>query len=41
MEDCYKCADIDSLAILEGAEYVIEKLRVLEACREITQEDYI
>ena len=41
MEDCYELSDIDSLAIAEGAVYIIEKLRVLQACGEITQEDYI
>lgn len=35
MEDCYQCADIDDSAIAEGAVYVTEKLKVLQACGEI------
>lgn len=40
MEDCYQLANIDSLAIAEGAEHVVEKLRVLQACGDITDGDY-
>ena len=35
MEDCYKLADIDDCAIAEGAVYVTEKLKVLQATGEI------
>ena len=35
MEDCYQMADIDDCAIAEGAVYVTEKLKVLQACGEI------
>ncbi len=35
MEDCYQLADIDDCAIAEGAVYVTEKLKVLQACGEI------
>lgn len=40
MEDCYQLADIDSMAIAEGAVHVIEKLRVLEGCKDIAEEKY-
>lgn len=35
IEDCYQCADIDDSAIAEGAVYITEKLKVLQACGEI------
>lgn len=35
MEECYRIADIDECGIAEGAVYVIEKLRMLQACGEI------
>lgn len=35
MEDCYQYADIDDSAIAEGAVYLTEKLKVLQACGEI------
>lgn len=35
MADCYKCCDIENESILEAAEYMMEKLRVLQACGEI------
>lgn len=35
MEDCYKLADINDCAIAEGAVYVTEKLKVLQATGEI------
>lgn len=35
MEDCYQCADIEDCAIAEGAVYITEKLKVLQACGEI------
>lgn len=35
MDDCYKLADIDDCAIAEGAVYVTEKLKVLQATGEI------
>lgn len=35
MEDCYQYADIEDCAIAEGAVYVAEKLKVLQACGEI------
>ena len=35
MEDCYRLADIDDCEIAEGAVYVMEKLKVLQACGEI------
>lgn len=35
MEDCYQCADIDDCAIAEGAVWITEKLKVLQACGEI------
>lgn len=35
MEDCYKLADIDDCAIAEGAVYITEKLKVLQATGEI------
>lgn len=35
MEECYRLAEIDNDGIAEGAVYVTEKLKVLQACGEI------